>query len=273
MREEEPGSGHVRAGLQCNSLIADTLALCEVPHTRAVSWETRHNERSAGVGSIPNHVNHGVRLRKHRNVTAVELRGLGIHPIGNEALEFGIDRAILGPDDIPTWLRFPGSAGVWQGEDVLRRSHGSGIHQLLVRVREVATEVLGPLLSEPEPSIRDVDTVEYGSAVEFVLLSLRGLAVIWSKSAQVDQRSYTVIHAGVSNQRAPIGVADENNWAPNPSDAPNHALYVAFETVETVPTGHAVISLGLERGNYPAEARSVRPEAVGKDDAGLRIFR
>ena len=143
---------------------------------------------------------------------------------------------------------------------------------LLVRIREVATEVFGPLLSEPYPSIRDVDTVEYGSTIEFVLLSLRGLALIGSEGAQVDQCSHAVIHAGVGNQSAAIGVADQNDWAPNPSDAPNHVLNVALEAVETMSTGDAVISLCLERANYPAETGSVRPEAMGKDDAGLPLF-
>src|SRR5262249_16828294 len=60
-------------------------------------------------GRAADHVDHAVRLREHRHMTAFELCDTGVHPFGGGALQFRVYGAIILRDDEPCELGAPRS--------------------------------------------------------------------------------------------------------------------------------------------------------------------
>ena len=54
---------------------------------------------------LADHIEHEVRLGKHRDVTAIGLKGRGFHALRDETLQLGLDSMVLRSYDVPTRLR------------------------------------------------------------------------------------------------------------------------------------------------------------------------
>ena len=86
-----------------------------------------------GVGGLADHVEHGVRMGKHRHVAAVEFNGGCAHAFGEEALQIGMNGSVLFGDDVPAWLRLPGSSPDFRLEQIgFRRALGCPNELLLL---------------------------------------------------------------------------------------------------------------------------------------------
>jgi hypothetical protein len=77
------------------------------------------------------------------------------------------------------------------------------------------------------------------------------------------------VGAGLGDQRAAIGVADEHDRSGDVVEGEGDGGDVAFEGVQGVLRGVDRVPLGLERGDQLAETRTVGPDPMGEDDAGL----
>src|SRR6476620_4326410 len=82
-----------------------------------------------------------LRVRDQREMAGLHLDGLGAHPLGHEALEIGIDRAVLGRNRIEARFRTPrGLRGLSREESLLERLLNR-IEHLRLRFRQVAREI------------------------------------------------------------------------------------------------------------------------------------
>src|SRR5258707_4418656 len=61
-----------------------------------------------------------VRMRDQRQMACLHFDGLCVHALCHEAFEIRVDRAILGRDRIPAWLRAPGRLRCLSGEKLVR---------------------------------------------------------------------------------------------------------------------------------------------------------
>src|SRR5690348_16311684 len=55
-------------------------------------------------------IEHTFRLGKHWDVAAVELVGGCAHALGEKTLQVGMHGVVFFADDVPAWLRLPGSS-------------------------------------------------------------------------------------------------------------------------------------------------------------------
>src|SRR5271170_4584182 len=78
------------------------------------------------------HVEHRMRLGKHRDVTAAQLHSRSAHPFGYEAFEIRMDRTILASHDVPARLRAPSDAVMLLVEQVRGRREVGSINDLLL---------------------------------------------------------------------------------------------------------------------------------------------
>ena len=62
-------------------------------------------DRACGLAD---HVEHEVRLRQHRHMTTVGFDGGRFHALRRSPFQIGVNRAVLGGDDGPARLGFPG---------------------------------------------------------------------------------------------------------------------------------------------------------------------
>jgi hypothetical protein len=73
----------------------------------------------------------------------------------------------------------------------LKRSATGGpcvaIHQLLLRVGQIAREVLDAALLEPDAATRHLDVVEHGSRWKLIKQALRGLVGIRREGRDIDE--------------------------------------------------------------------------------------
>jgi len=96
-----------------------------------------------GVSGLANHVEHEVRLGKHRHVAAVALKGGCAHALGEETLQIGMHGLILFGDDVPARLRLPGSSPDFRLEQIRCRRALGCPNELLLLLRKVAAEIFG----------------------------------------------------------------------------------------------------------------------------------
>src|SRR5215467_1679759 len=108
-----------------------------------------------GVSGLADHVEHEVRLGKHRHVAAITLKGGCAHALGEEALEIGMNGSVLFGDDVPARLRLPGSSADFRLEQIgFRRALGRP-NELLLLLRKVAAEILCAFRTQPDTAVDD----------------------------------------------------------------------------------------------------------------------
>jgi len=89
---------------------------------------------------------------------------------------------------------------------------------------------------------------------ELGLLALRGLVGIRRQGRDIDEPGHARISPRVRDERATIGVPDEDRRAADPGQASLHGGDVARERVEAVLGCHHFVALGLQRRDQFAEA-------------------
>src|SRR6516164_5523295 len=93
-----------------------------------------------GVCGVADHVQHGLWLGEHRDVTGAQLDGCGAHALCNETLQFGLDGAIFSGHDVPTRLRPPSDTVDLLVEQVGHRCGLGRPHKLLLRLGQITRE-------------------------------------------------------------------------------------------------------------------------------------
>jgi len=101
----------------------------------------------------------------------------------------------------------------------------------LLLLRQIAGETPDARGTEPNAAVCDLDVGKYVRHGEFLLLALRGLCFVGCKGCNVDQGSDPVIRPCVRNQRAAVGVANEDHRAIDLPEAANDALDIALQRV------------------------------------------
>ena len=112
-------------------------------------------------GGLADYVEHGARLGDHRNVAALHLDGRGAHALRGEAFQVGLDGAILGGYDGPTWLRPPSNAIQLLGEQIEGWREVGRIDDALLFGRQIAGEArdAGARI-QPNAAVGDVNVLK-----------------------------------------------------------------------------------------------------------------
>ena len=74
------------------------------------------------------------------------------------------------------------------------------------------------------------------------------------KCCEVDQSGNAIVSSGAGDDASAIRVADENGWTADSPERAFHGSYVVCGCVEAVLGSNTLVSFGLKRGDYLAEA-------------------
>ena len=138
---------------------------------------------------------------------------------GHEALQIGMDRAVVLGHDVPARLRLPGGAPALPAEQVGGRRVVGGPDELLLCLGQVSGEAADAVRAQPDASVGDLDVGEDVRDRELVLLALRGLVGVRGQRGDVDQPGDAVVGARRRDDRSAVGVADEDGRAADPARA------------------------------------------------------
>ena len=93
-------------------------------------------------------------------MAAGDLSHFGAHPLRNEPFHVGVDGAVVLGDDVPAWLRSPGSSSDFRVEQVGSRREVGRPNELLFLLGQIACETLDAFRKQPDTSVRDFDVGE-----------------------------------------------------------------------------------------------------------------
>src|SRR2546429_4076624 len=160
-------------------------------------------------------------MGQHGDVAAVHVVGVGAHTLRHEALQVGVDGAVVVGHDVPARLRLPrGALGV-PAEQTRVRYHLGRPDQLLLLFGEVARERLDALRQQPDAPVRDLDVVEDVRDGELVLQALGGLRLVRGERGDVDQPGDAVIGSRGGYDAFAVGTGGPACWA---ADLPPRAI-------------------------------------------------
>src|SRR5215469_4828282 len=148
---------------------------CDGLPLRRAAIALARRDRARGLAD---HIEHHVRLRQHGHMARRDLGRGGFHAFRNEALQIGMNRVVLGGEDIPARLCLPRRTFDLLIEQVRHRRPLCRMHQLLLRLGQVSRKVRHAALFEPHATIRHLDVREHGGSRELVKQALRGLVGI-----------------------------------------------------------------------------------------------
>src|SRR5882757_6522494 len=175
---------------------------------------------------LPNDVEYVFRLLQHRHVAVIELERRCPRALGRVALELRLYGLVVLADDRPAGLRPPGDALDLLHEEVRDRDHRGRPDELLLLLREIAGEALHAGFEQPDAALRDLDVPEHRRRWIFLLLALRRLVLVRSERSDVDEPTYSVVGAGVRDQRAAVRMADKQHRVTGAGDAAGNRSYV-----------------------------------------------
>jgi hypothetical protein len=93
-------------------------------------------------------------------VAAVDLIRGGAHALSNEPFHIGMDGAVVLGDDVPAWLRSPGSSSDSRVEQVGSRHALGRPNELFFLLGQIACETVDAFRTQPDSSVRDFDVGE-----------------------------------------------------------------------------------------------------------------
>jgi len=160
-----------------------------------------------------------------------------------------MDGAVLLGDDVPAWLRFPGSSSDFRVEQVGCRHALGRPNQLLFLLGQIACETVDAFRKQPDTSVRNFDVREDVRLREVRLLCLRCLVGVRSERGDVDQPRNPVVGSGASDDASAVRVTDKNRRATDPSQRASYGGDVVRCCVEP-RTGRLWFDLLLEGGNH-----------------------
>ena len=169
-----------------------------------------------GVRSSTDYVEHKARVREHRDVAAGDLGCGGAHPLSNEPFHVWVDGAVILGNDVPAWLRSPGSSSDFRVEQVRSRHALRRPNELLFLLGQIACETVDAFRKEPDTSVRDFDVGEDVRFGEVRLLCLRCLVGVRSKRGDIDQPGNAVVRSGAGDDAPAVRVPDKDGRAADP---------------------------------------------------------
>src|ERR1700685_3459571 len=111
---------------------------------------------------VADDVDHEVGVGQHGDVAAVDVVGGGVHALGAEALQLGVDGVVVVGDDVPARLGLPGDAVGFGAEQLGGGRGGGGPDDLLLGLGQVPAEVRGGVVGHPDAPVGDLDVAEQG---------------------------------------------------------------------------------------------------------------
>src|SRR6476661_2263618 len=231
---------------------------------RSIAW--------LGVSGLANHVEHEVRLGKHRHVAAVALKGGCAHALGEETLQIGMHGLILFGDDVPAGLRFPGSSPDFRLEQIGFRGALGCPNELLLLLRKVAAEIFGALGTQPDTSVDDFYVGKNVGLREVGLLRLTRFIGVWCERGDVNQPDDTIVSSGAGDNTSAVGMADEDNRTADPAYGFFRHGNVLRRCVEAVLRCNTFIPLRLKGNDQLTEARAIGPEPMAENDTLICLW-
>jgi hypothetical protein len=132
------------------------------------------------------YIDHHVWVGEHGDVAAGDLSNFGAHPLSNEPFHVGVDGAVVLGNDVPAWLRSPGSSSDFRIEQVGIRHALGRPDELLFLFGQIACDSRC-LPEAADTSVCDIDVGEDVRRRELRLLCLRSLVGVRSERGDVDQ--------------------------------------------------------------------------------------
>src|ERR1700746_609111 len=133
---------------------------------------------------------------------------------------------VLRSYDVPTRLRSPRSTFHLLIEQICYRRALIGPDQLLLSLGEITCQGGATISFQPNASVCNLDMGENISFRELFLQALCCLVGIRGKCREVDKRCNSWIGAGPSDDRATVGMTDEDRGAAYTAQSSFHAIYI-----------------------------------------------
>src|SRR5262245_6017874 len=230
----------------------------------AARWVTVTSIVWLGVSGLADHVEHEVRLRKHRHVAAVALKGGCAHTLGEETLQIGMHGLILFGDDVPARLRLPGSSPDFRFEQIGFRGALGCPNELLLLLRKVAAEIFGGLGAQPDTSIDDFYVGKNVGLREVGLLQLSRFIGVGCERGDVNQPDNTIVSSCAGDNTSAVRVADEDNRTADSAYGFLRHGNVLCRCVEAMLRRNTFIPLRLKGNDQLTEARAIGPEPMAE---------
>src|SRR5262249_39939445 len=225
-----------------------------------------------GVCGLADHVEHGVRLGKHRHVAAVELKGGCAHALGHGPLQVGMHGLILFGNDVPARLRLPASSPDFRLEQIGFRGPLRCPNELLLLLRKVAAEILCALRTQPDTSVDDFYVGKNVGLREVGLLRLRRFIGVRCERGDVNQPDNTIVSSGAGDNTSALRVADEDNRTADSAYSFLRHGNVLHRCVKAVLGRNTFIPLRLKGNDQLTEARAIGPKPVAEYDSLLCLW-
>src|SRR5262249_44419428 len=156
------------------------------------------------------HIQHEVRLGQHRHVAAIGLEDCCPHTLRDETLQLGLDSTVLRCYDVPTRLRPPSSTFYFLIEQICYGCAMSGPDQLLLLLWEITCKGRDAVTFQPNATVCNLDMGKNIGCRKLLLQTLCCLVRIRGKRRDVDERCNSRVGAGRRDDRATIGMTDED---------------------------------------------------------------
>src|SRR5262249_15825441 len=124
----------------------------------------------------------------------------------------------------------------------------------------------------PDSSVCDFDMAENIRLRILVELALRGFVSVRGESCDEDECRDPAVGPRGGDHTATVTVPDQNRRTAHPPERVLHGGDIAGESIETVLSRDHLVTFRLKSRDHLAEARTIGPDPVAEDDAGL-LFR
>src|SRR5215467_9935150 len=173
---------------------------------------------------------------------------------------------ILFGDDVPTWLRLPGSSSDFRLEQIRFRRALGRPNELLLLLRKVAAEILCAFRTQPDTSVDDFYVGKNVGLREVGLLRLSRFIGVRCERGDVNQPDNTIVSSGAGDNTSAVRVADEDNGTADPAYGFFRHGNVLRRCVKAVLRRNAFIPLRLKGDDQFTEAGAIGPEPMAEYD-------
>src|SRR5215467_7643625 len=167
-------------------------------------------------------------------MAAIGLEGCCSHTLRDETLQLGLDSTVLGSYDVPAGLRSPRSTFHLLLEQIRNRRALSGPDQLLLFPGEITCKGRDAVTFQPNAPVCNLDMGKNIGCRKLLLQTLCSLVGIRGKRRDVDKRCNSWVGTGRRDDRATIGMADQDRRVAYTAQGSLHAIYVASVRIKSV---------------------------------------
>ena len=195
-----------------------------------------------------------VGVREHRDVAAVNRMSGRSHAFRYEALQIGVDSAVMGGHNVPDGLDFQATPGAFSGRrDPLPADNASPRQPSALARKGLPQNIATPSgCIQTRPSATSM-WPEYVGGWEFALLALKSHRHRGNRR-DIDQPYNTVVGSRSSDDAPAVGVADKDSGAADPSQRRFTVATSLSVSIEAVLGGYHFVSLRLKWGNHLTKA-------------------